>query len=161
MTLKFEELKILQAWEYIADEFWKDINHWEPFVRDVVGKQQTRSTDSIGANIAEAYSRFHYGEKIQFLYYARGSLFESKYWLNRLKERNLMVEEQVGEYSLQLSDLACQLNSFISDLKAQQNNIRLNEKTLREETNKFNPNQENGSSTPLFEDEDLQWLEKI
>jgi four helix bundle protein len=68
MALKFEELKILQTSEKIADGIWKEIHQWEPFVRDVVGKQLARSADSIGANIAEAYGRFHYGEKIQFLY---------------------------------------------------------------------------------------------
>lgn len=118
MSLKFEELRILQAAEATADGIWKQVVQWDPFVRDVVGKQLARAADSIGANIAEAFGRFHYGEKVQFLYYARGSLFETNYWLNRVKDRGLMPSTQVQDYASQLSDLARQLNAFISTLKA-------------------------------------------
>ncbi|NIP22782.1 MAG: four helix bundle protein, partial [Phycisphaerae bacterium] len=31
-----------------------------------VGKQLVRAADSIGANIVEAYGRYHYGKKLQF-----------------------------------------------------------------------------------------------
>ncbi|MGW8226597.1 MAG: four helix bundle protein [Anaerolineales bacterium] len=128
MPLKFEELKILQASETIADDIWNEVNKWDPFTRDVVGKQLTKSVNSIGANIAEAYGRFHFGEKVQFLYFARGSLFETKYWLNRVKERNLLTENLVRDYSSKLSDLARQLNKFISEMKVQQRNKKsLNE----------------------------------
>jgi four helix bundle protein len=155
MPLKFEELKILQASETISDDLWNEVYQWDPFARDVVGKQITRAADSIGANIAEAYGRFHFGEKVQFLYYARGSLFETKYWLNRIKERHLLEENLVRNYSSKLSELARQLNKFISDLKTQQRNIRTNEKTLSEDSGKFNSNQQNGSSSTRFEEEDL------
>ena len=85
MTLRFEDLKVLQAAETVADGIWKQVVRWDPFVRDTVGGQLAKAADSIGANIAEAFGRFHYGEKVQFLYYSRGSLFETKYWLNRAK----------------------------------------------------------------------------
>ncbi len=78
MATPFEDLRVLRSAETIADEVWRTVVKWNEFTRDVVGKQLTRAVDSIGANIAEAYGRFHYGEKIQFLYYARGSLFETK-----------------------------------------------------------------------------------
>jgi four helix bundle protein len=92
---------------------------WEPFAREVVGGQLARAADSIGANIAESYGRFHYGEKLQFLYYARGSLFEAKYWLNRALVRELMPAAQVTQHVAQLTDLARQLNSFGEGLKTQ------------------------------------------
>ena len=75
MATKFEDLRILQAAEEIADGVWKQVTEWDDFDRDVVGKQMARAADSIGAYIAESYGRYHYGEKLQFLYYARGSLF--------------------------------------------------------------------------------------
>ena len=85
--MKFEELRVLQAAEVIADAIWRQVVRWKPFERDTVGSQLTRAADSMGANVAESYGRFHYGEKLQFLYYARGSLFETKYWLNRTAAR--------------------------------------------------------------------------
>jgi four helix bundle protein len=72
---------------------------WEEFAKDVVGKQMARATDSIGANIAESYGRFNFGEKLQFLYYSRGSLFEAKFWLNRALARDLMKADEVKTYA--------------------------------------------------------------
>ena len=97
MSTSFEDLRVLKSAEEIADAVWKRVSNWEDFPKDVVGKQITRSTDSIGANIAESFGRFNFGEKLQFLYYARGSLFETKYWLNRAKVRELIPLENVQE----------------------------------------------------------------
>lgn len=66
--MNFEELKILRYAERIADRIWKDVGRWRPFDLEIVGRQLARAVDSIGANIAEAYGRYHYGEKLQFLY---------------------------------------------------------------------------------------------
>src|SRR5262245_361303 len=88
-----ENLRVLQMAEQVADEAWREVMQWELLARDTVGKQLVRAVDSIGANIAESVGRFHYGEKRQLLYYARGSLFEAKYWLNRCQARNLLTPE--------------------------------------------------------------------
>jgi four helix bundle protein len=119
VTILFEDLKVLQAAEKIGDELWKQIVLWDGFARDTVGKQFARAADSVGANIAEAYGRYHYSEKLQFLYYARGSLFETKYWLNRAHTRQLLVENQATLYAEALSKLAFQLNTFSKALKEQ------------------------------------------
>ena len=80
MATELEDLRILKTAEDIADAVWKRVVVWDEFAKDVVGKQLARAIDSIGANIAESYGRFNYGEKLQFLYYSRGSLFDS--WLD-------------------------------------------------------------------------------
>jgi len=61
---------------------------WE--IKKVIGDQMIRSIDSVGANIAEGYGRYHYLDKIKFYYNARGSLFESKYWLDLMCERKII-----------------------------------------------------------------------
>jgi len=66
MVLRFEELRVLQAAEKVADGIWRRVVRWEAFARDTVGNQMARAADSIGANVAEAYGRYHYGEKLQF-----------------------------------------------------------------------------------------------
>ncbi|NMB48574.1 four helix bundle protein, partial [Candidatus Kuenenbacteria bacterium] len=38
----------------------------------------------------EGYGRYHYLDKIKFYYNARGSLFESKYWLDLMYERKII-----------------------------------------------------------------------
>jgi four helix bundle protein len=159
MVLKFEELEVLRAAESVADEIWRHVVRWKPFARDVVGGQLAKAGDSIGANIAEAYGRFHYGEKLQFLYYARGSLFETKYWLNRARERQLMPSAQVQEYSSQLTHLARQLNAFAADLKAQRQGSRSQPKAVREPATKYVTDWPADLPLPLFTKEDLQWLQ--
>jgi hypothetical protein len=35
-----------------------------------MGQKMVLACDLFGANIAEAFGRYHYGEKLQFFYYA-------------------------------------------------------------------------------------------
>ncbi|MEJ5995551.1 four helix bundle protein [Pedobacter sp. Du54] len=45
---------------------------WDFCAKDTIGKQICRAADSISANIAEGYGRFHYKENKNFCYYSRG-----------------------------------------------------------------------------------------
>jgi four helix bundle protein len=72
-----------------------------------------RSADSIGANIAESSGRFHPGDVIRFMYYARGSLKETRYWLRRAARRKLITHEQLNSWMDNLTQLAKDINSYI------------------------------------------------
>ena len=161
MALKFEELRVLQAAEAVADGIWRQVVRWDPFAREVVGGQLAKAADSIGANIAEAFGRFHFGEKLQFLYYARGSLFETKYWLNRARTRDLMPSAQVQDYVSQLTDLARQLNAFAATLKTQRQGGRTQPKAVREATAEYVTGWSDDASLPLFIEDELEWLQAI
>jgi four helix bundle protein len=161
MALKFKELRVLQAAEAVADGVWRQVVQWDAFAREVVGEQLARAADSVGANIAEAFGRFHYGEKLQFLYYARGSLFETKYWLNRVQARDLMPSAQVQDYAAQLTDLARQLNAFAARLKAQRRGSRTQSKTVREATTGYATDDPSDAPVLLFTDEELEWLKAV
>ncbi len=52
MPATFENLRILQVAEAIADAIWQHVAQWDEFARDVVGKQLARAADSVGANLA-------------------------------------------------------------------------------------------------------------
>lgn len=161
MGASFEDLRMLQDAEQVADEIWQQVTAWGPFARDVVGGQLARAADSIGANIAESFGRFHYGEKLQFLYYARGSLFETKYWLNRTLARDLTSLEQVEEYFSQLTGLARQINAFANSLKTQRHSTPKNSSTIRETSGKYITNDFDDIPLPLFDEDDLTWLQTI
>jgi four helix bundle protein len=113
-----EELEVLKLAEAIADEVWGIVGTWEAFERQTMGSQWVRAVDSVRATIAEAYGRFHYGEKLQFLYYARGSIFETKYWFNRCLARNLIDWESGNHLAEILSETAHQINAFAKSLKS-------------------------------------------
>src|SRR5574341_1395516 len=132
MSATFENLRVLQAAEGIADALWKHVTGWDEFARDVVGKQLARAADSVGANIAESFGRFNFGEKLQFLYYSRGSLFETKYWINRAQVRNLMTSSEAQAYASQLTELARQLNTFANSLKTVRAEQKTHSRTVRE-----------------------------
>jgi len=158
MTLRFEELRVLKNAEAIADKIWQNVIAWDPFIRETVGKQLTRSVDSIGANIAEAYGRFSYGEKLQFLYYARGSLFETKYWLNRTLARDLMPTDQIQDYASQLSEIARQLNAFVASLKNQRRGSQSKTKEVSEASTDYVTVHTDGVLESLFSEEEVEWF---
>lgn len=159
MPTSLEDVRVLKVVEEVADAIYKTSSHWDEFARDVVGKQIARAADSIGANVAESFGRFHFGEKIQFLYYARGSLFETKYWLNRAEARDLMTSVEKQNHTTRLTDIARQLNIFISSLKSQRSGEITVAKTVKE-----NPVEYYASRIPdefpnvLFDETDLAWL---
>lgn len=159
MSAIFENLRVLQSAEEIADSVWKGVLKWDDFAKDVVGKQITRSADSIGANISESFGRFHFGEKLQFLYYARGSIFETKYWLNRVKARSLMADMEVQTYIEKITNLARYLNIFTNSLKDVRNQETKQSKTLREMAAEYKIDLPENSSDNLFDDDDINWLQ--
>jgi len=111
---QIDDLRIIKQAEAIADKIWSLAINWPPFVKDTIGKQLVRSADSIGANIAEGYGRYHRNDIIRFLFISRGSLQETKYWLSRILKRGLITESAHGEIINGLNNLAPQLNAFIS-----------------------------------------------
>ncbi|MBI4759974.1 MAG: four helix bundle protein [Chloroflexota bacterium] len=155
----FEDLQVLKSAEEIADSIWKKVIEWDEFARDVVGKQIARSADSIGANIAESVGRYNFGEKLQFLYYSRGSLFETKYWLNRTRVRGLMNAEDVQKYVNELTSLARQLNTFASGLKGVRTELS-NKKpsAVREDSPAYIAVSAEEFSGVLFSEDDLNSL---
>jgi len=160
MPTSLEDVRVLKVIEEVADAIYKSSSRWDEFARDVVGKQIARAADSIGANIAESFGRFHFGEKIQFLYYARGSLFETKYWLNRASTRGLMLSADAQSYTTRLTDIARQLNLYISSLKGQRSGEISVAKTVKESPVEYLTSRlpEDFPET-LFDETDLAWLE--
>lgn len=117
-----EQVEVYALAEEIADKWWKTVAKWPPFANDTIGKQLVRAVDSSGANIAESYGRFHFGEKINLLYYARGSLYESRFFACRAKERGLLGDAEFSEMMNALQNLAPKLNAYIKSKKAQKQN---------------------------------------
>jgi four helix bundle protein len=165
MALKFEDLRVLQAAEGVADEIWSIAISWGSFAKDSVGTQMVRAGDSIGANIAEGYGRYHHGEKLQFFYYARGSLFETKYWLNRGQSRGLLNPKQFQQLSNSLSNLAQQLNSLANATKEQKRSGKSSKSIAEEGANYHIPEGSNINENSIDEDyilfstEDIEFLE--
>lgn len=160
MAVGLEDLRVLKAAEDIADSVWKRVIQWDDFAKEVVGKQFARATDSIGANIAESFGRFHFGEKLSFLYYARGNLFETKYWINLALTLGLLSTEDHKQFAKQLTDIVRQINSFATSLKSQRSQRKGGGtyKTLRETATEHWTDPPDNFPEILFDESDLNWL---
>jgi len=75
-----------------------------------------RSADSISANITEGFGRYHYKENKNFLYYSRGSTFETLDWLLKSSRRDLIDEEITQGLKLKLDDFLIKLNAYIKSI---------------------------------------------
>jgi four helix bundle protein len=115
--IPLEELDIYQQAMEIGEEVWQMVSHWRYFERDTLGKQVVRSVDSIAANIAEGYGRYHFGDRKTFSYYARGSLLETKTWLEKALQRDLIERTRYDAILLKLKDLHFKLNIYIKKLR--------------------------------------------
>lgn len=109
----FENLQIYQLAEKLSDEIWKTVASWGSFAKDTVGKQLVRSADRVGANIAEGSGRGTDQDKRRFLRIARGSLYETKYWLRRAYKRGLLQREQAHSMKLLRGELLLKLNAYL------------------------------------------------
>jgi len=95
--------------------------------KNLMGNQFIRSIDSIGANIAEGYGRFHYMDKVRFYYMSRGSLLEScTHWLELIKERNRMTLTQYGNMKSTADKLLLMLNKFINSTYRARDSFKIN-----------------------------------
>ncbi|HOW31726.1 MAG TPA: four helix bundle protein, partial [Bacteroidales bacterium] len=78
-----------------------------------IGKQWVEAADSVGANISEGFGRYHFKDSKNFLYYSRGSLSESKTWLEKANNRKLISPEEFSALSADIKDLGIKLNNYI------------------------------------------------
>ncbi len=115
-----EDLEIVQMAERACDRIYELVQAWPSFDKETLGRQVVRSADSIGANIVEGYGRYHYGDQVRFLYIARGSLFETSYWLRRAYKRHLINDDTHQNALAYLDELRRKLNLFIKDRRNRQ-----------------------------------------
>jgi len=111
---EFENLRVYQLAEEIADLAWKVFGGWEHLAQQTVGIQFIRSADSMGANIAEGSGRGSPAEKKRFAKIARGSLFEVKHWLRRAYKRQLLSEGEVKLFQKLIEELTPKLSAYIN-----------------------------------------------
>ncbi|HEY8936911.1 MAG TPA: four helix bundle protein, partial [Cyclobacteriaceae bacterium] len=91
--MPLEDLKVYAFSMELGEDVWKIIQAWDYFQKDTIGKQLIRTVDSVAANISEGYGRYHFKDSKNF-YYSRGSLFETKTWITKAYQRNLLSAEQ-------------------------------------------------------------------
>jgi four helix bundle protein len=113
MEYTLEKLEVYLIAELFSDEIWFQIDKWDNFKKDTIGKQLVRSADSISANIAEGYGRYFYKESKQFYFYSRGSIQETKSWLSKCKRRNIIDVDKCDKLLAKAEKILAMLNAYI------------------------------------------------
>jgi four helix bundle protein len=72
-----------------------------------------RCIDSIPANIAEGFGRYHKKDKQKFFYNARGSVYEAVFWLEKAKIRLLIDRREYTILKQILVNLPKEINWLI------------------------------------------------
>ena len=111
--LKLNDISAYKISFHLSNYIWDIIMNWDYFAKDTIGKQFTRSIDSISANIAEGFGRYNKKDKIKFYRYSFGSLKESLDWNEKARIRKLFTEEQYEYILKELNKLPKELNYLI------------------------------------------------
>ncbi len=116
MKSSVNDLEIYRESMEIGEEVWAIVLGWDFFAKDTLGKQIVRSSDSIAANLAEGYGRFHFKENQKFCYYSRGSAEETQTWLEKAARRNLVERESARVLYDRLETYKKRLNAYIRSI---------------------------------------------
>ena len=112
----FEDLRVYNLAEQLADEIWNIVIAWDYFERNTVGQQWVDAADSIGANIAEGAGRGTPNDNKRFIRISRGSYNETKYWYQRAVMRQLINEEQKIKLKQLMDELGPTLNAYLKSI---------------------------------------------
>jgi len=117
--MKLEDLEIYQLSMELGDEVWFSVVDWDNLAKYSMGQQIIRSADSIAANISESFGRFHFNDRKNFMFYARGSQSETKTWLTKAKNRKIISEEFFQNEMEKLEKLGIKMNNYIKVIEKQ------------------------------------------
>jgi four helix bundle protein len=110
-----QDLEVYQLARALSQSAWSVYEglSWED--KKIMGDQFIRAIDSVGANIAEGYRRYHYLDKIKFYYNSRASLSEGcSHWLQLLFERGKIKKGSFQTINEIKEKLSLKLSNFIN-----------------------------------------------
>lgn len=116
VKMRLEELKVYNQAMEIGEEIWGIVVKWDYFAKDTMGKQLVRAIDSVAANLSEGFGRYHYRESKNFAYYSRGSLYETKTWLTKAKNRKYINDEEFKKFANTIDTIGKMLNNYIKSI---------------------------------------------
>jgi four helix bundle protein len=98
--MQLDELRVYTLSMEMGEKVWNIVVGWNYFAKDTIGKQLVRAVDSVASNLSEGFGRYHFKETINFGYYSRGSLYETRTWLTKAHNRGLITGEVFNQLSV-------------------------------------------------------------
>ncbi len=112
--MQLEDLEVYSLAMELGKNCWNIVCNWNHFEKQTIGSQWIRAIDSVAANISEGWGRYSYKDSRNFLFIARGSLYESRTWLSKALERNLVTKEIYDCSIVKYDKLGVKLNNYIT-----------------------------------------------
>ena len=120
MTFAFEKLEVWHNAMKLAKAIYEATQTFPAQEQYGLTSQVRRAAVSIPANIAEGKGRYHKKEFIQFLYTARGSLYETITLLQLALTLKYLKEESYQQLIRETQVIVSQLSGLINSLKPPQ-----------------------------------------
>lgn len=119
MSIKgFRDLEIYQLSVELSKDVYKLIENLPKNQKFVLNDQVLRAVNSVGANIAEGFGRYHKKEFIHFLYLSRGSMMEVLHFIIICKELKYINQNDFDKFDNQITILGIKLNNLINSIKS-------------------------------------------
>ena len=113
--IPIQQLKVYQLARELSSKAWEIYGKFNFEQKKLFGDQFLRAIDSIGANIAEGYARYHALDQVRFYHIARASMSEAiNHWSSLLLERTVISEIDCNFLFGKSKELEIKLNNFIS-----------------------------------------------
>ncbi len=111
--LKVTDIEAYNISFELSNQVWDTVLPLNYLAQRTIGIQIIRAMDSVSANIAEGFGRYHKKDKIKFYHYARASTIESSDWLEKLIKRDLINQQQYNSLRKELEKLPKSINGLI------------------------------------------------
>lgn len=132
--LGFQDLKCWQLARLLMIEVHKVASQLPSIERYDLASQMRRSSKSVMANIAEGYGRYHYLNKLRFLYIARGSLDETINHIITCLDLRYIPQPHFEDLHSSGQEAHRTLNGYINYVRKQQQGAKEFGKTVLHES---------------------------
>ena len=124
MDKEYGGLETLRVWQaamaFVETIYHEVIPHLPSNERFALRDQLQRAVQSIPANLAEGYGRYHFADRIRFCYIARGSVEEVFTFLEIARRLNYISEDNHRQVQQELQRVKQMINGYIRYLRSQQ-----------------------------------------
>ena len=117
MNFAFEKLDVWHKAMELAGTIYKTTQSFPAHEQFGLTSQIRRAAVSIPLNIAEGKGRYHKKEFVQFLYNARGSLYEAITLLKLALKRRYLSDQQYQQLMPLIQTIQSKLSGLINSLK--------------------------------------------
>ncbi|MBN3583710.1 four helix bundle protein [Algoriphagus aestuarii] len=125
--IPIHELEVYRLSRKLSTNAWAVYQRLSFQEKKVWGDQMLSAVDSVGANIAEGYARFHFSEKSRFYYISRASLSEGvEHWIDLGFERGIVSDQEFLLFNQLRRDIQVRLNNMIKSTYSAKNQLKDN-----------------------------------